>query len=117
MRNAGATGGLRSGNVQSNLYQYNTELDNSALLNAYNQQLGGLQGLAGQNPGANPYVAQTYSGIGNTLGMGQVASANATQQGLGNVLSLGGSAYSGLGGFSGISDGASGIFNTVKGWF
>jgi len=33
LRSAGMTGGLRSGNVQENLYDYNTQLQNQALLN------------------------------------------------------------------------------------
>ena len=39
MRTAGATGGLRSGNVQGNMYDYNVQLQNKALLRtAYQPQ-------------------------------------------------------------------------------
>ena len=47
MRNASATGGLRSGNVQGTMYDYNTRFGADALNQAYGQQLEGLTGLAG----------------------------------------------------------------------
>jgi len=80
LRSASATGGLRSGDVQSNLYDYNTQLSNKALLESYNQQLQGLQGMAGL-PSYAPQIAQGTAQIGQTLGQGQVASAQALQQG------------------------------------
>jgi len=92
MRNASATGGLRSGNVQSNMYQYNTELQNDALLQSYNQQLQGLSGLAGMQ-GYGNQIASTMGDMGITAGtgiaaagqaqaQGQVASGQAWQQGI-----------------------------------
>jgi len=93
LRNAGATGGLRSGNVQSALADYNTQLQNKALLESYNQQLSGLQGLAGLSSNANQ-IANQISGIGSTLAAGTTASAQAqqasNQQGWGNLFGLAG---------------------------
>ena len=45
-RNASMTGGLRSGNVQANMYDFNQRLDERALLESYNQQLGGLEDIS-----------------------------------------------------------------------
>lgn len=80
LRSASATGGLRSGNVQANLYDYNTQLQNQALLESYNQQVSGLQGLAGL-PSMAPQIAQGMEGIGQTLSQGQIAAAQAQQMG------------------------------------
>ncbi len=81
LRSAAATGGLRSGNVQSALYDYNTQLQNKALLESYNQQLSGLQGMAGLPSGAQQ-IAELQSGIGQTLGGGAAGAATAQAQGL-----------------------------------
>lgn len=92
LRQASATGGLRSGNVQQNFYDYNTQLRNQALLEAYNQQLQGIQGLAGLPSNANN-IAQLTAGIGETQAQGIVGAAQARQtakqQGLSNLLGLG----------------------------
>ena len=92
LRNAAATGGLRSGNVQGALYDYNTQLQNNALLQSYNQQLMGLQGLANL-PSLAPTIANNISGIGQTLGQGQIAAAQAQQAGgqnsMNNLFGLG----------------------------
>lgn len=91
LRNASATGGFRSGNMQSNLYDYNTQLSNQALLQSYNDQLAGLTGLAGLPSNANQ-IASSTAGIGQTLGQGQIAAAQANQQSsqnsFGNLLGL-----------------------------
>lgn len=80
MRNAAMTGGLRSGDVQSNFMDFNTELQNKALLESYNQQLSGLQGLANlpSNAGA---IAGQMSGIGQTLGGGAAGVGQTLAQG------------------------------------
>lgn len=78
LRNAAATGGLRSGNVQENLYDYNTQLQNQALLQSYNQQMSGLGGLA-QLPSLAQPIASATGNIGQTLAQGQIASAQASQ--------------------------------------
>lgn len=92
LRKASATGGLRSGNVQSALYDYNTQLENQAFLTSYNNQLQGIQGLAGL-PSLAPQIAQGTTGIGTTLAQGQIAAAQAQAQGqqagIGNALGLG----------------------------
>jgi hypothetical protein len=80
LRSAAATGGLRSGDVQSNLYDYNVQLENKALLDAYNQQLSGLAGLTGYTSMA-PAIASATSGIGRTLASGHIAGAQAEQFG------------------------------------
>lgn len=84
LRNASVTGGLRSGNTQYNLADYNTQLKNQALLTAYNDQVSGLQGLAGLPSNANQIAAST-AGIGQTLAQGQIAAAQAKQQGNQNM--------------------------------
>lgn len=80
MRQASATGGLRSGNVQHALYDYNTELQNQALLQSYGQQLSGIHGLAElpQNTGG---IAGAMQGIGRTQAQGVTASAQARSMG------------------------------------
>lgn len=103
MRNASMTGGLRSGNVQGAMYDYNTQLQNRALLASYNEQLGGLQGLA-QLPSNANQIASGIAGIGATeaggvAGAGQakaqgiIAGAQTQQmqqqQGIGNLFGLG----------------------------
>lgn len=91
MRRAGATGGLRSGNVQENLYDYNVQLENRALLESWNNNLNALQGFAGL-PSMAPTIAQTIAGIGETRGQGQIAAAQASQMGqqnqMGNIMGI-----------------------------
>ena len=95
LRTAGATGGLRSGNVQSNLYKYNTEFDtdlrNKALLATYQDQIKGLRGL-GNLPGQTENIANVMSNIGTTQAQGLVAQGQIAQQGIqgiGNALTSG----------------------------
>ena len=76
LRTAQATGGLRSGSAISSVAQN----QQNALLQAYNQQLQGVQGLANL-PSYAPQIAQQTAGIGQTLGMGQTAAGQATAQG------------------------------------
>lgn len=105
LRNAGATGGLRSGNVQQALADNAEQLQNRALLNSYNEQLGGIRGLAGLESNANQ-IAQQISGIGQTLGQGQVAAANAQaaaqQNATNNLLGLGGLGIGAIAAFSDV---------------
>lgn len=92
LRSASMTGGFRSGGTSANLYDYNVQLQNKALLESYNQQLQGLTGLAGLPSGAKEIATQT-AGIGQTLAQGQTAAAQAhqtgIQQGFGNLMGLG----------------------------
>ena len=80
LRSASATGGLRSGNTSANMYNYNTQLQNKALLESYNQQLMGLQGMAGLPSNTNQ-IAQGISNVGQIQGQGQVAAGQAIQTG------------------------------------
>ncbi len=92
LRNRAATGGLRSGGTQEALYDYNTQLENTALLESYNQQQNQLGQLAGLGSYA-PQIAQQTSNIGQTLAQGKVAATQArqtgNQQGFNNLLGLG----------------------------
>lgn len=82
LRNAAATGGLRSGNVNDALARYNIELEQQA----FNQGLQGLQGLA-QLPSNANNIAATTAGIGNTLAQGQIAAGQAQAAGRGALFS------------------------------
>jgi len=85
MRQHAATGGLRSGATQEALYDYNTQLQNAALLESYNQQVTGLSGLA-QLPSMAPQIASGITGIGATQAAGITAAAQAEQQGQQNLM-------------------------------
>ncbi len=86
-RNSGSR--LRSGGTAVDMARYNQNLEQQALLESYNQQLGGIQGLAGLQSAA-PQIAQQYGQIGQTNAMGQIAAAQAKQQGINNMLNFGG---------------------------
>lgn len=94
LRNQSATGALRSGGTDMMLAQ-NQQMNQ---LNALQNTMGGLQGLAGLQSYA-PQIAQGMEGVGNTLAQGQIAGAQARQQGIGQTLGLGMNALS-LAGFS-----------------
>lgn len=94
-RNVSATGGLRSGNVNSAFMDYGTQLKNKALTTAYdqqvslrNQQLGGIQGIAGTQTNEGQ-IGNVMAGIGDVLGMGQTAAGNAMAQGQQNSMQAG----------------------------
>ena len=88
LRQAGATGGLRSGNVNAALADYNTQLEAQARQQAYQQLLSGLQGFAGYGGNTNA-IANTISGIGQTQAAGITGAAQAQQQGVANLASIG----------------------------
>jgi hypothetical protein len=88
MRSAAQTGGLRSGNVQHAMYDYNTQLANQALTQTYGQQLSGLQGLAGLQTGEQK-IGQTMADIGGVKAQGILGAAGAQQQGTQNLLNFG----------------------------
>lgn len=81
LRSASATGGLRSGDTSYNLYDYNVQLQNQALLTSYNEQLSRIQGLAGIPSNANQ-IANSMSGIGATQASGITNSGLAYASGL-----------------------------------
>ena len=94
LRNQSATGALRSGATDAMLAEnqrWNT-------LQAYQNTMGGLQNLAGLQSYA-PQIAQGIAGIGKTMAQGQIASDQAKQQGIGNMMNLGMNAVA-LAGFS-----------------
>ena len=88
MRNQAMTGGLRSGDTQSNLANFSGNL----LGQGYNQQLQGLQGLAGL-PSLAPSIAGGMAGVGQTLAAGEMGGAQAQQaggqMGMQNMMGLG----------------------------
>lgn len=87
LRNQSATGALRTGGTDMML----AENQRQNQLQAYQNALGGLQGLAGtpSNAGA---IAQQTSNIGQTLGQGLVGAAQSqqagNQAGFGNAMGL-----------------------------
>lgn len=101
MRNAGATGRLRGGANIGDLADYNTQLENQALLSSYQNIMGGLSSLAGAQ-GYAPQIANQYNSIGQTQAAGQVAGATAMQE-----------AYGGIG--SAIGSGVNAYFNRPEG--
>lgn len=89
LRTTGATGGLRGGATISDLAEFNLDLQNQALLESYGQQQSLLSGLA-QQPTQAAEISRQHGQIGQTGAQAQIAAAQAQQQGLGNLLSLGG---------------------------
>jgi hypothetical protein len=71
LRNASATGGLRSGNTNEALASVNQ----NALMASYANQLSGLQGMA-QLPSNANNIAGSMAGIGQTYAQGMTAQAN-----------------------------------------
>lgn len=94
LRNASATGDLRSGNILDALAQNSQNV----LMNLVNQRQQGLQGLAFGIPSNANQIAEGVSGIGRTQAMGTTAAAQARQQGVNNLakigLGIGGLAFS-----------------------
>ena len=92
LRNASATGGLRSGNLQSAMYDYNTQLANQALLESYNKELAGLTGLTGLATNEQQ-IAANMAGIGQTYAQGIIGEAQSRaagqQSSFNNLLGLG----------------------------
>lgn len=88
LRNQSATGALRTGGTDLMLARNQQQNE----LNAYQNTLGGLQGLANLPSNAGQ-IAQQTSGIGQTLGQGIIGaeqSAQAGQQaGFNNLMGLG----------------------------
>tara|TARA_R100000544_G_scaffold36425_1_gene24722 strand:+ start:2564 stop:3316 length:753 start_codon:yes stop_codon:yes gene_type:complete len=84
LRNAAATGGLRSGAVQPALAQNSQNV----LQGLVNQNLMGLQGFA--NPNLNTgNIAQMYGNIGNTQAEGATAANQYKQNQMGNLIQTG----------------------------
>lgn len=100
LRNQAATGALRTGGTDAML----AENQRQNQLQAYQNTLGGLQGLANLPSNAGQ-IAQQTAGIGQTLGQGMIGAAQsqaaAQQAGMGNLLGLG---SLGLSAFSAFCD-------------
>lgn len=91
LRARSATGGLRSGGSQKDIYDYNVELENRALLTSYNEaqqrqdyermiNLQGMEWLAGQTGNENE-IARMMAARGFTIGEGERRSAMFRGQG------------------------------------
>lgn len=100
LQNASATGGIRGGNTQGALAQFRPQLLNQLVQQQY-QNLGGITSL-GQNAAAQTGNAgmQSAGNIGNLLAQqgqaqagGYLGQAQATNQGISNLIGLGGLAY------------------------
>ena len=96
LRNASATGGLRSGNASGALTDYGSQLENKALLTSYNQQLSGIQGLANMPLNTNN-VANAMAAPARTQAQGIIAGSQARQDAnqslTNNLIGLGGAAF------------------------
>lgn len=88
LRNASATGGLRGGSTIGSLTDFNQQLEQNALLQAYNQNQNQQNQLLGLPSNANQIANQT-AGIGQTLAQGNLASSQLQQQGRNQLLGLG----------------------------
>lgn len=99
LRNASATGGLRSGTTSENLAAVNQ----NALMASYANQLSGLQGMA-QLPSNANNIAASMSGVGQTLAQGLVGSAQSaaasSQNNFNNAMGAGALALQGYETFS-----------------
>ena len=91
-RNASATGRLRGGAVPTELGA-NAQ---NAYMNAYNQQLQGLSSFANTPLNTNA-IANTMAGIGGTIAQGDIAAAQAQQQGTQNAFNAIGSGLTAYG--------------------
>lgn len=79
--------GIRGGNTATALSDYAMQLENKALMDSYNQQLSGLQGMAGLPSNVNA-IANTMSNIGATEAAGITAPAQARSNAMGNLIGL-----------------------------
>lgn len=99
LRNASATGGLRSGTTNENLAAVNQ----NALMSAYANQLSGLQGMA-QLPSNANNIASAMSGVGQTMAQGIIggaqSSAAQSQSNFNNAMGAGALAMQGYETFS-----------------
>jgi len=98
LRNASATGGLRSGNSAAELTDYGSQLQNQALLSSFDNELSGIRSLAGIPLNTNA-VAGATAAPGMTMGQGYVAAGQAQQdQAQANMSSMSGILGGGLAG-------------------
>lgn len=114
LRNAAATGGLRSGTTSQNLARNSQNV----LQGLVNQQLQGLGSFA-QTPIDTSQVSNVLGQMGQTQAQGYQAQAQANQGALGNILGLGTGLLSAAGSlgfspFGGSSSSPSGGGNVVS---
>ena len=109
MRNAAATGGLRSGSTQANLADYNQRLAEKALLHSYNERMQGLQGFAAL-PRGTEQIYQGIRDVADVGAQGRIAAMQAKLAGeagsANNMLAMGQAGagmMQGMGGLSGIT--------------
>lgn len=99
LRNASATGGLRSGTANENLAAVNQNV----LMSSYANQLSGLQGMA-QLPSNANNIASAQAGIGQTLAQGITGAAQNSaaygQNNMNNAIGAGALAMQGYETFS-----------------
>lgn len=84
LRNASATGALRTGGTEAML----AENQRTNRLQAFQNTMSGLQGLA-RLPSYAPQIASGIAGIGETLAQGRIGGAMARQEALGGLLQAG----------------------------
>jgi hypothetical protein len=89
LRNQSATGALRGGGTDMML----AENQRNNQLQAYQNTIGGLQGLSNLQSYA-PQIAQGIAGVSNTLAQGRIAGAQARQEALGGLVQGGAAAFS-----------------------
>ena len=85
LRNASATGNLRSGNTAVSLGQLAPQL----LQNTYNQRVGGLEGMAYGTPSNANAIAGQYNNMANTSEMARLGAIQTQQNQLGTLGGLG----------------------------
>ena len=95
MRNAAATGGLRSGDVQSALAKFAPQLKAQAI----GESMKGLTGFMGM-PSQSGNIANLMGQMGMTEAQGITGAAQAKQAGMGSLLSGAGSLLGGIAAFS-----------------
>ncbi len=88
LRNASATGGLRSGNTQQAL----AGNSQNVLNNLVQQQMQGISGLA-RTPLNTNQISNQMSGLGQQRGQGYLDAYGAQQQGLGSLIDTGTALY------------------------
>ena len=80
--------GIRGGNTSTELSDYAMQLENRALTDSYNQQLQGLQGMAGLPSNTNA-ISSSMANLGAIEAQGTTAAAQARADATGQLLGVG----------------------------
>ena len=80
--------GIRGGNTATDLSDYAMQLENRALTDSYNQQLQGLQGMAGLPSNTNS-ISSSMANIGAIDAAGVTAAAQARSDATGQLIGVG----------------------------